>query len=145
MLEGLRDKHPIINEILRYRGLMKLKSTYCEGLLKVIDNDGRIHSNFNQTETRTGRISSTEPNLQNIPVRTELGREMRKFFSAKEGCVKQNIERKQNDFLKMQSEMTELTKDITKKELKKTCRISTPYEPTETMKLPIWDEFKGEF
>ena len=67
------------------------------------------------------------------------------IISAKEGCVKQNIERKQNDFLKMQSEMTELTKDITKKELKKTCRISTPYEPTETMKLPIWDEFKGEF
>ena len=59
--------------------------TYCDGLLKVISPDGRIHSSFNQTETRTGRISSTEPNLQNIPVRTELGVEMRKFFIAKEG------------------------------------------------------------
>ena len=67
------------------------------------------------------------------------------IISAKEGCVKQNIERKQNDFLKMQSEMTELTKDITKKELKKTCRISTPYEPKETMRLPIWEEFEGGF
>ena len=85
MLESLRDKHPIINEILEYRGLTKLKSTYCEGLLKVIDNDGRIHSTLNQTETRTGRISSAEPNLQNIPVRTEQGRELRKFFVAKDG------------------------------------------------------------
>lgn len=85
VLEGLRDKHPIINEILEYRGLSKLKSTYCEGLLKVIDNDGRIHSTLNQTETRTGRISSAEPNLQNIPVRTEQGRELRKFFVAKDG------------------------------------------------------------
>ena len=85
VLEGLRDKHPVINEILEYRGLSKLKSTYCEGLLKVIDNDGRIHSTLNQTETRTGRISSAEPNLQNIPVRTEQGRELRKFFVAKEG------------------------------------------------------------
>lgn len=87
VLEGLRDKHPIINEILAYRALMKLKSTYCEGLLKVIDNDGRIHSTLNQTETRTGRISSAEPNLQNIPVRTEQGRELRRFFVAKDGCV----------------------------------------------------------
>lgn len=87
VLEGLRDKHPIINEILAYRVLMKLKSTYCEGLLKVIDNDGRIHSTLNQTETRTGRISSAEPNLQNIPVRTEQGRELRRFFVAKDGCV----------------------------------------------------------
>lgn len=85
VLESLRDKHPIINEILEYRGLTKLKSTYCEGLLKVIDNDGRIHSTLNQTETRTGRISSAEPNLQNIPVRTEQGRELRKFFVAKDG------------------------------------------------------------
>ncbi len=82
VLEGLRDKHPIINEILNYRALSKLKSTYCEGLLKVIDNDGRIHSTLNQTETRTGRISSAEPNLQNIPVRTEQGRELRRFFVA---------------------------------------------------------------
>ena len=87
VLESLRDKHPIINEILQYRALQKLKSTYCEGLLKVIDNDGRIHSTLNQTETRTGRISSAEPNLQNIPVRTELGRELRRFFNAKEGYM----------------------------------------------------------
>jgi DNA polymerase-1 len=87
VLESLRDKHPIINVILEYRALAKLKSTYCEGLLKVIDNDGRIHSTLNQTETRTGRISSTEPNLQNIPVRKEIGREMRKFFVAKEGSL----------------------------------------------------------
>ena len=85
VLEKLRDKHPIINEILEYRSLSKLKSTYCDGLLKVIDNDGRIHSTLNQTETRTGRISSAEPNLQNIPVRTELGRELRRFFVAKDG------------------------------------------------------------
>ena len=85
VLESLRDKHPIINEILEYRSLSKLKSTYCDGLLKVIDNDGRIHSTLNQTETRTGRISSAEPNLQNIPVRTELGRELRRFFVAKDG------------------------------------------------------------
>ncbi len=87
VLEGLRDKHPIIDEILEYRSLSKLKSTYCDGLLKVIDNDGRIHSTLNQTETRTGRISSLEPNLQNIPVRTELGRELRRFFVAKEGYL----------------------------------------------------------
>ena len=87
VLEGLRYDHPIVDMVLNYRTLAKLNSTYCEGLLKVIAADGRIHSSFNQTETRTGRISSTEPNLQNIPVRTELGREMRKFFCAKEGCV----------------------------------------------------------
>lgn len=87
VLESLRYSYPIVEMVLSYRGLSKLKSTYCDGLLKVIGDDGRIHSSFNQTETRTGRISSTEPNLQNIPVRTELGREMRKFFVAKEGCV----------------------------------------------------------
>lgn len=87
VLEALRDKHPVINVILEYRALSKLKSTYCEGLLKVIDIDGRIHSTLNQTETRTGRISSAEPNLQNIPVRTELGRELRKFFNARDGFV----------------------------------------------------------
>ncbi len=87
VLEFLKDKHPIIPEILEYRTLSKLKSTYCDGLLKVIDNDGRIHSTLNQTETRTGRISSTEPNLQNIPVRTELGRELRRFFNAKDDFV----------------------------------------------------------
>ena len=85
VLESLRYDHPVVEMVLRYRTLSKLNSTYCEGLLKVIADDGRIHSNFNQTETRTGRISSTEPNLQNIPVRTELGREMRKFFCAREG------------------------------------------------------------
>ncbi len=87
VLEELRDKHPIIEEILEYRTLSKLKSTYCDGLLKVIDNDGRIHSTLNQTETRTGRISSAEPNLQNIPVRTEVGRELRRFFVAKDGYL----------------------------------------------------------
>lgn len=85
VLESLRYQHPIVDMVLNYRTLAKLNSTYCDGLLKVIGSDGRIHSCFNQTETRTGRISSTEPNLQNIPVRTELGREMRKFFCAKEG------------------------------------------------------------
>jgi len=73
--------------VLNYRSLTKLKSTYCDGLLKVIAEDGRIHSSFNQTETRTGRISSTEPNLQNIPVRTDLGRELRRFFVAREGWL----------------------------------------------------------
>lgn len=87
VLESLRDKHPVIEMILEYRALAKLKSTYCDGLLKVLSPDGRIHSSFNQTETRTGRISSTEPNLQNIPVRTRLGAELRKYFKAKEGCT----------------------------------------------------------
>ena len=87
VLEGLAADYPVVAKILEYRTLAKLKSTYCDGLLKVIGNDGRIHSSLNQTETRTGRISSTEPNLQNIPVRSELGREMRKFFKAKDGCV----------------------------------------------------------
>ncbi len=87
VLESLQDESPIIEKILWFRTLSKLYSTYCEGLLKVIGEDGRIHSSFIQTETRTGRISSTEPNLQNIPVRKEIGREMRKFFMAKEGCL----------------------------------------------------------
>ena len=87
VLEDLRPYHPVVGMILEYRTFAKLKSTYCDGLLKVIAEDGRIHSSFNQKETRTGRISSTEPNLQNIPVRTELGRELRKFFTAKEGHV----------------------------------------------------------
>ena len=87
VLESLKNQHPVIDMVLQYRTLAKLNSTYCEGLLKVIGKDGRIHSSFNQTETRTGRISSTEPNLQNIPVRTALGREMRKFFCAKENYV----------------------------------------------------------
>lgn len=87
VLEELRNYHPVINDILEYRTLAKLKSTYCDGLVKVIGSDGRIHSSFNQTETRTGRISSTEPNLQNIPVRTERGKEFRRFFHAKDGYV----------------------------------------------------------
>ncbi len=87
VLEELADEYPVVADILEYRTLAKLKSTYCEGLLKVIDGDGRIRSTLNQTETRTGRISSTEPNLQNIPVRSEIGREMRKFFTADEGNV----------------------------------------------------------
>lgn len=87
VLESLRLAHPVVDMILTYRTLSKLKSTYCDGLLKVIAPDGRIHTSFNQTETRTGRISSTEPNLQNIPVRQELGRELRRFFRAKEGYV----------------------------------------------------------
>ena len=87
VLESLRDAHPAVSMLLEYRTLAKLKSTYCDGLIKVIGPDGRIHSSFNQTETRTGRISSTEPNLQNIPVRQELGRELRRFFRAPEGWV----------------------------------------------------------
>lgn len=87
VLEKLADEYEIVKFILEYRTYTKLKSTYCDGLLKEIAADGRIHSTFNQTETRTGRISSTEPNLQNIPVRTELGREMRKFFIADDGKV----------------------------------------------------------
>ena len=87
VLEKLRYESPAVDLVLNYRTLAKLKSTYCDGLLKVVASDGRIHSSFNQTETRTGRISSTEPNLQNIPVRTELGREMRRFFVARPGWV----------------------------------------------------------
>ncbi|MDD3261399.1 MAG: DNA polymerase I, partial [Oscillospiraceae bacterium] len=87
VLENLRYDHPVVELVLQYRTVSKLKSTYCDGLLKVIAPDGRIHSSFNQTETRTGRISSTEPNLQNIPVRTDIGRELRRFFVAKPGCV----------------------------------------------------------
>ncbi len=87
VLESIRGFHPVVDAILQYRALSKLKSTYCDGMLKVIAGDGRIHSKFNQTETRTGRISSLEPNLQNIPVKTEKGKELRRFFCAKEGCV----------------------------------------------------------
>ena len=87
VLEELKRYHPIIEDILNYRALAKLRSTYCDGLVKVIGADGRIHSSFNQTETRTGRISSTEPNLQNIPVRTDRGKELRRFFTAEDGCL----------------------------------------------------------
>ncbi len=87
VLESLFDKHPIVPDVLEYRKLTKLYSTYVVGLINEIKSDGRIHSVFKQTETRTGRISSTEPNMQNIPVRTALGREMRKFFVAKDGYM----------------------------------------------------------
>lgn len=80
ILEKLRPYHEIITDILDYRQVTKLKSTYVDGLLKVADDGGRVHTHFKQTGTATGRLSSTEPNLQNIPVRTELGRELRRFF-----------------------------------------------------------------
>ncbi len=87
ILEKLIGKHPIIGDILEYRMLTKLKSTYADGLLKVISTDGRIHTNFRMTVTATGRLSSTEPNLQNIPVRRELGAQIRRMFVAAPGCV----------------------------------------------------------
>ena len=87
VLEKLVGKHPIISDILDYRMLTKLKSTYADGLIKVISPDGRIHTNFKMTVTATGRLSSTEPNLQNIPVRKELGSEIRKMFVAAPGHV----------------------------------------------------------
>ena len=79
-LQKLLNKHPIIEDILEYRQVSKLRSTYAEGLVKAVSNDGRIHSMLNQTGTATGRLSSSEPNLQNIPVKTELGRKFRKYF-----------------------------------------------------------------
>ncbi len=85
VLEKLSVDYPIVQDILEYRGLTKLKSTYADGLAVYIEEDGRIHTNFNQTITATGRISSTEPNLQNIPMRMELGRRIRKVFVPKEG------------------------------------------------------------
>lgn len=87
VLEKLIGKHPIIEPILEYRQLTKFKSTYCDGLTKVIAADGRIHTSFQMTVTATGRLSSTEPNLQNIPVRSELGAEFRKMFVAERGKV----------------------------------------------------------
>lgn len=84
VLEKLQDKHPIINKIIYYRQITKIFSTYVEGLKSVIDKDGYIHSNFNQTVTTTGRLSSTEPNLQNIPIKYEIGREIRKIFIPRE-------------------------------------------------------------
>ena len=87
VLEELRNQSPIVDNVLKYRQYTKLNSTYVVGLLDKIAPDGRIHTSFKQTETRTGRISSTEPNMQNIPVRTELGSRMRKFFIAPEGRV----------------------------------------------------------
>ena len=87
VLEKLKDKHSIIPAIMDYRMLTKLKSTYAEGLLHVICEDGRIRTTFQNLVTATGRLSSTEPNLQNIPVRTDLGAEIRKMFVPREGCV----------------------------------------------------------
>lgn len=85
VLEKMAPDYPIVADILEYRGLAKLKSTYADGLASCIKEDGRIHTSFNQTITATGRISSTEPNLQNIPMRMELGRQIRKVFVPKEG------------------------------------------------------------
>ena len=87
VLEKLRDKHPIVARIMEYRTLTKLQATYAEGLLKVICPDGRVRTTFQNTVTATGRLSSTEPNLQNIPVRTDLGAEIRKMFVPEPGCV----------------------------------------------------------
>ena len=89
VLEALKPQHPLAAEILNFRALTKLKSTYLDGLGKLIGSDGRIHTNFNQTVTATGRLSSSDPNLQNIPVRTDEGREIRAFFKPGEGydCI----------------------------------------------------------
>ena len=87
VLEKLKTKHPVIPAIMDYRTLSKLKSTYADGLIKVIGEDGRIHTTFQNMVTATGRLSSTEPNLQNIPVRTDLGAEIRKMFIPRPGCV----------------------------------------------------------
>ena len=87
VLEKLAEEYPIVSDILEYRTLAKLKSTYADGLLQCIKEDGRIHTTFQQTITATGRISSTEPNLQNIPMRMELGRQIRKAFVPKDGYV----------------------------------------------------------
>ena len=87
VLEKLKNKHPIILAIMDYRMLTKLKSTYADGLTKAIGEDGRIHTTFQNTVTATGRLSSTEPNLQNIPVRTDMGAEIRKMFIPAPGCV----------------------------------------------------------
>jgi len=86
-LDALRDKHPIIEQVLEYRKLTKLKSTYVDGLTAQVNHDGRVRTTFLQTQTRTGRISSIEPNMQNIPVRTPRGSELRRFFTASEGKI----------------------------------------------------------
>ena len=86
VLDKLAPEYPIIKDVQEYRGLTKLKSTYADGLAAYIKQDNRIHTNFNQTITATGRLSSTEPNLQNIPMRMELGRRIRKVFVPDQGC-----------------------------------------------------------
>ncbi|MDR1805901.1 MAG: DNA polymerase I [Clostridium sp.] len=87
VLEKLAPDYPIVEKVLEYRKLTKLNATYCIGLLRALRDDGRVHSTLNQTETRTGRLSSSEPNLQNIPIRTPLGRELRRYLRAKPGYV----------------------------------------------------------
>ncbi|MBQ7485679.1 MAG: DNA polymerase I [Oscillospiraceae bacterium] len=87
VLENLRYVSPVVDQILTYRQYTKLKSTYADGLLKAIGEDGRVHTSFQMTATATGRLSSTEPNLQNIPTRTELGSQIRRLFTAEDGCV----------------------------------------------------------
>ena len=87
VMEKIKKDHPIVPAILEYRTLTKLKSTYIDGLLPLIDSQGRIHAHFQQTVTATGRISCTEPNLQNIPIRQELGRKLRKAFVPEENCI----------------------------------------------------------
>lgn len=87
VLEKIKNEHPVIEKILEYRQLVKLNSTYVEGLIPYIDETSRIHSKFHQTVTTTGRISSTDPNLQNIPTRMELGKKLRKVFKPKEGAI----------------------------------------------------------
>ena len=87
VLEKLAVEYPLVSKILEYRQLAKLKSTYADGLANFIEEDGRIHTNFQQTVTATGRLSSTDPNLQNIPIRMELGRMIRKVFLPKDGYV----------------------------------------------------------
>jgi DNA polymerase-1 len=87
VLDKLAPDYPIVKDILEYRALTKLKSTYADGLADYIDDNNKIHTNFNQTITATGRLSSTEPNLQNIPMRTELGRRIRKVFVPQKGCI----------------------------------------------------------
>ncbi len=85
VLEKLAPEYPVVNDILEYRGITKLKSTYADGLMAFVASDGRIHTSFNQTITATGRISSTEPNLQNIPMKTEMGKRIRKAFIPSDG------------------------------------------------------------
>ena len=87
VLEKLKSEYPVVSDILEYRQLTKLKSTYADGLANYIQEDGKIHTSFNQTITATGRLSSTEPNLQNIPIRIELGRLIRKVFHPMEGNI----------------------------------------------------------
>ncbi len=87
ILESLRPYHPIISDILEYRQVAKLQGTYAQGLLKLADENGRLHTTFHQSKTLTGRLSSSEPNLQNIPIRTELGRQLRRYFVPKEGYL----------------------------------------------------------